>query len=447
MHNPRYAGAFVYGRTRQRKVLIGGQLRYRRLPREEWIVFLPNVNVGYISWEEFESNQSKLLENANGFGADRRKSPAREGVALIQGLVLCGVCGVRMTVRYHMHQGHPIPDYVCQRRGIQSAQPLCQTVPGAQVDEAIAKLVLEAATPAAFDVALEVFEELRARQAEIDRLRLAQVERAREEAELAQRQYLMARPENRLVVDTLERHWNERLLHLTKLEEEYARLTKMERPVLMAEDRERIHALASDLPRVWNDPRTPVRDRKRMLRLLLEDVTLVRNHAIQIHVRWKTGATTSIERPLPLSAPDLVRTPAAIVEQVRALATEQTDAQIARALNTRFLRSGRKQSFTRLIVRHVRTTYGIASYLEHLRSHGWLTATEIATRMGVHSTTAKRFASEGVLCAVRADDRGQILFEPPSGPLPQAQPGKRFRDRRRYPQLVLKMSNEVQYEA
>jgi DNA invertase Pin-like site-specific DNA recombinase len=438
LHNPRYAGAFVFGRTRQRKTVIAGQLRYRRLPREEWKVFLPNVHPGYISWEEFESNQAKLLANANAYGADRRKSPAREGVALLQGLVLCGVCGLRMTVRYHTRQGHPIPEYTCQRRGIESAQPPCQILPGAQIDEAIAQLVLEAVNPASLDVALEVFEELRARQAEVDRLRRAQVERAREEAELAQRQYLLARPENRLVVDNLERQWNEKLTHLAQAEEEYTRLTKKEGLTLLTGDRERINALASDLPRVWNDPHTPARDRKRMLRLLIEDVTLVRNHSIQIHIRWKAGATTSLERPLPLRVPDLVRTPSAIVEQVRALAAEQTDAQIALALNSRNLRSGRKNSFTRLIVRSIRGAYGIPSYATYLRSHGWLTAPEIAAKMGVHSATAKRFASEGVLPAVRADDSGLILFEPHPGTLPKAQPGKRFRDRRSYPQLASK---------
>ncbi|MGC2330445.1 MAG: recombinase family protein [Candidatus Acidiferrales bacterium] len=447
LHNPRYTGAFVYGRTRQRKVRIGGQLRYRRLKREEWSVFLPNMHPGYISWEEFEANQAKLLANANGYGEDRRKSPPREGAALLQGLVVCGVCGLRMTVRYHVDHGHPIPDYVCQRHGIQTAAPVCQRLPGAQVDQAVTELVLQAVTPASLEVALEVFEELRARQAEVDRLRRAQVERAREEAELAQRQYLLVRPENRLVVDNLERQWNEKLMSLAHTEEEYARMSKSQPSALTEDDRDRIHALASDLPRVWNDPRTPARDRKRMLRLLIEDVTLVKNHKIQIHIRWKAGATTSLERPLPLSAPDLVRTPAEIVELIRALATEQTDAQIARTLNARWLRTGRKHSFTRLIVRHIRSKYGISSYVQHLRDQGWLTVPEMAVQMKVHSSTAKRFAREGVLRAVRADDSGLMLFEPPTGPLPQAQPGKRFRDRRRYPQLAFKTPNEVQYEA
>jgi len=447
LHNPRYTGAFVYGRTRQRKVVVGEQVRYRRLKREDWSVFLPNMYPGYISWEEFESNQAKLLANANGYGEDRRRSPPREGAALLQGLVICGVCGLRMTVRYHLDHGQTIPDYVCQRRGIQTAEPQCQHLPGAQIDQAITELILRAVNPASLEVALEVFEELRSRQAEVDRLRRAQVERAREEAELAQRQYLLARPENRLVVDNLERQWNEKLVVLAQAEEEYARLSRSQPSAITDADRDRIHALASDLPRVWDDPRTSARDRKRLLRLLIEDVTLVKTQHIQIHIRWKGGATTSLERPLPLSAPDLVRTPADIVELVRVLATEQTDAQIARTLNARWLRTGRKKRFTRLIVRHIRNTYGIHSYLQHLRGRGWLTAPEIAAQMGVHFSTAKRFATEGVMHAVRADDRGFMLFEPINGPLPHAHPGKRFRDRRCYPQLASNLSNEVQYEA
>lgn len=445
LHNPRYTGAFVYGRTRQRKVATSGRVRHRRLPRAEWKVFIPNHHPGYLTWEEYEAHQARLLVNAGGYGPDRRRGPAREGVALLQGLVVCGICGQRMTVRYHLSHGHPAPNYLCQRRGIQTAQPICQSVPGEGLDQAVGQLVLEAMTPASLDVALQVFEELRARRAEIDRLRRAQVERAREEAELAQRQYLLVRPEHRLVADSLERQWNEKLTAVQQAEEEYRRMSSVEGPDLSPEVREHIHALACDLPRVWNDPRTPARERKRMLRLLVEDVTLVRDTAIRIQLRWKGGATTSIEQPLPLSAPDLRRTPAAIIEQVRALATEQTDQQIAQTLNARGLRTGTGQPFRRLTVRYLRTTHGIEGLGAHLRRAGWLTVTEIATQLQVHPHTAKRFGREGVLRAARVDDKGDMLFEPPSGALPRAQPGKRFRDRRRYPQLVPHVRKGVQY--
>jgi DNA invertase Pin-like site-specific DNA recombinase len=436
LHNPRYAGAFVYGRTRQRKVIVGAQVRYRKLPRAEWKVFLPDAHPGYITWEEFEANQATLRTNANGYGTERWKTPAREGAALLQGLVLCGRCGNRMSVRYVVRHGQPSPDYTCERRSIETGQPVCQIVPGTGLDEAVAAAVLEALTPAALDVALEVFEELRQRKAEVDRLRRAEVARIREEAELAQRQFLLVRPEHRLVADTLERQWNEKLARLDEAEEAYRRATEAEGPALAAADRDRIHALATDLPRVWADPRTPMRERKRMLRLLLEDVTLRKGErTIQLQLRWKGGATTSLERPRPLGAPDLRRTPAAIVEDIRALATEQTDRQIAATLNGRWLRTSTGQPFSRLRVRTLREAYGIPSLAAHLRQVGWLTAVEIAAQLHVHYTTAKRFAREGVLRAVRADDKGDWLFAPPTGPLPHAHPGKRFRDRRQYPPL------------
>ena len=447
LHNPRYAGAFVYGRRRQRKIAIPGGHRYRLVPRAEWKVFLPNVHPGYVTWEEFERNQATLLANANGYGPDRRRSPAREGVALLQGLVVCGRCGDRMTVRYVVARGRSAPLYACQRRGIATAQRACQIIPGTTLDEAVTQVVLETLTPAALDVALEVCDELQARKAEIDRLRRAQVQRAREDAEMAQRQFMLVRPEHRLVADTLEREWNGKLARLAEAEEDFRRATATDGGGLAAEDQARIHALASDLPRVWHDPRTPMRERKRMLRLLIEDVTLLRDQTIQLHIRWKGGATTTLECPRPLGAADLRRTPPATVEMIRALATEQTDRQIATTLNGRWLRTGTGQPFHRVRVQVVRQAYAIPSFAEHLRGAGWLTAPEIAAQLGVHHTTAKRFACEGVLRAVRADDKGTILFEPPTGPPPRAHPGKRFRDRRCYPQCASLTRKGVQYEA
>jgi DNA invertase Pin-like site-specific DNA recombinase len=447
LHNPRYTGAYVYGRTRQRKVVVGAATHYRRLPRDEWKVFIPNAYPGYISWEEYESNQAKLRANAAGYGWDRRRSAPREGVALLQGIAVCGRCGRRMRVQYHVKKGRPISTYICVRDAIQRGEPACQIILGTGIDETVSQAVLESVTPASVEVALEVFEELRARKAEVDRLHRAQVERARQEAELAQHQYMLVRPENRLVADTLERQWNEKLRQLAEAEQEYARVSSSDAHTVSSEDRRRIQSLVSDLPRVWNDPRTPSRERKRMLRLLVEDVTLLREEVIRIQIRWKGGATTQMERPLPLNATDLRRTPTAIVEMVRALATEQTDAQIARTLNVRSLRSGTGMPFTVRNVRHVRTSYRIPGLVEHLRRAGWLTATEMASMLQVHPSTAKCFAREGILRAVRADDRGQILYEPPHGPLPTAIPGKKLRDRRVYPKLAAHVRHEVQSDA
>jgi len=447
LHNPRYAGAYVYGRTRQRKVVLPGQSRMRRLARDEWKVFLPDSHPAYLTWDEFEANQRTLRSNAAGYGWDRRRSAAREGVALLQGLAICGRCGDRMTVRYGVQHGHPAPIYSCQRRGIETATRVCQQIPGAALDAAVSELVLSTLTPAAVDVAVEVFEELRAREAELDRVRRAHVERVREEAEIAQQQFLLVRPEHRLVADALERQWNERLQQLTQAEEAYAHATRADTSQVTVEMKERVARLVSDLPAVWHDPRTPARERKRMLRLLIDDVTLDRGDVLRLSIRWKGGATSVVERPLPRSAPDLRRTPAAIVEQVRVLATEQTDGQIAQTLNARWLRTGTGKPFTFRRVQFLRHEYRIASYAEHLQQTGWLTAPQMAELLHVHPGTVKRFAREGLVRAVRGDDKDTILFEPPTGPLPTPHPGKRCRDRRLYPQLASHRQKGVQYEA
>lgn len=419
----------------------------RRLARDEWKVFLPDSHPGYLTWDEFESNQLTLRTNAHGYGWDRRRSVPREGVALLQGLAICGRCGDRMTVRYGVQHGHPVPIYTCQRRGIETATPICQQIPGAALDTAVSDLVLDTLTPAALDVAVEVFEELRAREAEIDRARRAHVARAREEAELAQQQFLLVRPEHRLVADALERQWNERLQALAQAEETYTRASRSATPAGTAEMKARVARLVHDLPNVWHDPRTPVRERKRMLRLLIDDVTLDRGDMLRLSVRWKGGATSVVERPLPRTAPDLRRTPTAIVECVRSLATEHTDGAIAQILNARWLRTGTGKPFTARGVQFVRHEYQITSYAAHLQQGGWLTAPQMAELLHVHPGTVKRFAREGVVRAVRGDDKDTILFEPPMGPLPTPHPGKRFRDRRQYPQLASHRQKGIQYEA
>jgi len=444
LHNPRYAGAFVYGRRRQSRTATG-RSRYRRLVREEWKVFLPDAHPAYITWQEFERNQGTLRTNAHGYGTDRRLSPPREGIALLQGLVVCGRCGGRMAVRYVVSRRELRPRYRCQRARIARAQDACQDIPGAAVDAAVAQAVLDAVTPAALDVALAVFDELQARKAEVDRLRRAQVERAREEAELAQRQFLLVRPEHRLVADSLEARWNEKLARVADAEEEYRRTTHPDTTIDREESRVRIHALAHDLPRLWHDPRTPMRERKRMLRLLIDDVTLLRGDTIQIGIRWKGGATTKLECPRPLSSPELRRTPAVTVEMVRTLAGEHTDTEIAAILNERGICSGTGRPFHRVRVQLLRQAYGIPSMAEHLRGAGWLTTAEMAIKLGVRRWTVTRYFRFGLLRAIRAEQKHQLLF-PPSTSLSEVQPLKRMRGRCRNAQNAPQNPEGEQYE-
>jgi hypothetical protein len=421
--------------------------RYQTLGRDEWQVFLPGIHPAYISWQDYEANCARLRDSYNACGGDRWRNPPREGAALLQGMLLCGRCGRRMSVGYGTRKGYLEPIYRCLRQKIQTGKNSCQVILGGDVDTAVSEIVVNAVKPAMLDVALEVHEELRARRLEVDRLRRVQVERAREEADLAKRQFMLVRPENRLVADALERDWNQKLVKLAHEEEEYARSAKADGALSSHEADERIKTLTSDLPKVWNDPRTSARDRKRILRLLIEDVTLARaDKTITIGIRWRGGATTSLERPIPPPRYVTVRTPAAIVEQVRALAVKQTDAEMAQTLNARHLRTGMGKRFDRVAVRRVRLANGIESYYHSIRRLGWLTAGEMAARLGSSAKTARRFAREGLLHAVRGNDKGDLLFEPATRPLPQVCRGKPLRDRSVFPEIAPHVRHEVQYE-
>jgi DNA invertase Pin-like site-specific DNA recombinase len=414
LHNPRYAGAFTYGRRRARRG-PDGRARYLLQPRQDWIALIPDAHVGYLSWEEFEDNQRRLAAGAAAHGQDRRAGPPREGPALLQGLVICGRCGQRMTVRYQQRGRHLTPIYVCQRTGIQTATPTCQAILGGGIDHAVGELLLATVSPMALEVALAVSDELAARAQEADRLRRTQVERARHTAELARRRYLAVDPDNRLVAASLEADWNQALREHTRAQEDYERQAA-QTATLNAEQRAKVLALASDFPALWNDPRTPQRERKRMVRLLLADITLLRSQAITAHVRFKGGQTHSLTVPLPLAAPDLRRTPPTVIAEIDRLLDDHTDAEIAQALNHSGIVSGTGQPFTAGIVCHIRRRHRLASRKDRLQARGMVGVRELADRLGVCTTTIKQWATEGRLRSEVFNDKGERLYEIPDAP-------------------------------
>ena len=412
LKNPRYTGAFAYGRSRARRTPGGGEIR-TPLPRDQWHTLILGAHPGYIGWDEYEANLARLHENAQANGAERRKSPPREGPALLQGLVLCGRCGGRMGVRYHTDHGQLVPEYHCQREAVEQARPLCQRVLGRDLDRAIGKLLVETVSPLALEVALAVGDELAARDAEADRLRHGVVERARYEADLAQRRYLRVDPDNRLVADSLEADWNAKLRALAGAQEDYERQRQGDGRVLDDEQRAAVLALATDFPRLWADPATPQRERKRMVRLLLEDVTLLRGDAIVAHVRFRGGATRTLSLPLPLSAPDLRRTDPAVVAEVDRLLDDHTDAEIAAILDARGLRPSVSDRFSASVISHVRRTYRLEDRFPRLRRQGLLTLGEVSALMGAHPSTVKVWALEGRIASRILNDKGERLFERP----------------------------------
>ena len=333
LRNPRYAGAFCFGRTHTIKH-PDGSLHIETLPQEQWLFLVREVHAGYLNWEEYEANLAQLRANRQAHGEDRRHGPPREGPALLQGLVICGRCGNRMTVGYHEVKGGKrlYPEYRCQKEHVEEGDDkCCQRLLGAGLDAAIAELLLARVTPLSIETSMQIHEELQAQVQEAGRLRAQQVERARYAAELAQRRFLRVDPENRLVADVLEADWNTRLRELAEVQQEAERQQEADQRKLSALEQQAIAELVDDFPRVWNDPRTSDRDRKRMARLLLSDVTVLKQEeVIVVHVRFKGGATHTITVPLSRgrrSTPELI----ALIDQLLDERNQLRRAEIGRA--------------------------------------------------------------------------------------------------------------------
>jgi DNA invertase Pin-like site-specific DNA recombinase len=435
LHNPRYAGAYFYGRHRSSK-LADGTLKVELLERDEWLTLLPGAHEGYICWDEYENNQRQLLEHAQAHGEDRRRSPAREGPALLQGLVLCGLCGSRMTVRYHQRSDGLHPSYVCQREGIDRGTPICQEMPGAGLDQAVGELLLASMTPVALEVALKVQQEIVKRLDDSDRLRQQRVERARYEVELARRRYMQVDPDNRLVADALEAEWNEQLRTLTTAQDDYEKQRAADTLVVDEQRRAQLLALCTDFPKMWCDPNTSMKDRKRVVRLLIEDVTLVRADGIHVHVRWRGGATRSLVLPLPKCAWELRQTPPEVLREMAALLEQHSDLEVARLLNARDFRSGGGHPFTPRIVSHVRRAHGLSTRFEQLRAAGLLTTREMANELGVSIATVKIWRNAGLLRAERYNDKGECLYARIEGVAPRKQQGRKLADRKLEKQVL-----------
>jgi hypothetical protein len=247
-----------------------------------------------------------------------------------------------MTVGYHTRcDGTPVPDYACQREGIATGTAPCQTICGSGIDAAVAALVLDTLTPLAVETALSVSAELADRAADADRIRATGVERARYAADTARRRYLAVDPANRLVADALEADWNHKLRELADAQDDYDRARQTGAGALTEQQQARVRALASDLPALWRDPATPTRERKRLIRLLVTDVTLVKsNEQVTAHLRLPGGQQHTLTVPRPLRAWEQHTTPEATVALVEELLADHTYDETAEILNERGLTGG-----------------------------------------------------------------------------------------------------------
>jgi hypothetical protein len=425
LHNPCYAGAFVFGRTRTTKTM-DGKIHIEHLPREHWQVVVREAHVGYITWEEFEAHLAQLMVNSQAY-TPKRLNPPREGPALLQGLVICGRCGERMTVRYHQRGGlRIVPDYVCQRAAVNRGAPVCQRFLGRDLDATIAQLLQDVVTPEAIAMSLTIQDELVAQADAAERLRQLNVQRAQYEADLAQRRYNRVDPANRLVADVLETEWNAKLRALAEAQKNAEAQRQLDQLRLSDSEREALQAIPSDFVRFWHDPQTTDRDRKRLVRLMIEDVTVDYSDQIVAHIRFKGGATQTLTVPKPIPLIQLRQTRPETLAVLDRLLDSCTDAQAAAQLNAQGLRTVVGLVFQTSHVSQLRRHYGLKDRFTRLREAGLLTAKEVADRMAVRPHTIWLWYRRGWIEGHPYNDRGSCLFV-----LPKAVPtGSRRRHNR-----------------
>lgn len=300
LHNPLYAGTYVYARRRYETVIEDGERRkrVRRLPISEWPVVRHGAHSGYISWEEFVANQKRLDENGpRRSGGGEGRAP-REGGALLQGLLLCGRCSMRLHVMYGGGGGR-YPSYRCTQLARDVLGKPCLTVTARNIEGPVADLVLQTLSRENLDAATRVVELIEQEDAALDQQWTLQLERARYEARRAERQYDQCDPENRVVARTLEVRWNAKLEELERLEREHDELKRRRRVEITDVDRRRILDLAENLPKLWHAKMTTDRDRKVLLRLFIREISIrpveVPRSVLRLGVLWQTGAVTEIE--------------------------------------------------------------------------------------------------------------------------------------------------------
>ena len=393
--NPAYAGTYVFGRYHSRRVVEpDGTVRTKvvELAREDWPVVIHGHHPGYISWDDYLANQARLAANLTNAGA----RPPREGQALCQGIITCGSCGRPMSTRYHRN-GHAA--YECSAsRADHMATPTCRSISSATVDEAVADRLLGALGPEEVALALAAADEVCERRSRRTRAAELAVERARYEAGRAERAFHACEPENRLVARSLESRWEQRLVALTDAEKAFT-VTQVGVPALPS--RADLQALTTDVAALWHAPSTAPRDRKRLLRTLIADVTLLAEpdfSKARLGIRWHTGATDEVVVARSQNVTQYRRTDRGAIEMARRLA-DLNNHDIACRLNAAGYTTGAGRPFDNDAVASMRHYHQIPQ--PGLLGHGELTVAEVARRLGIGHSAVVHWIARGWLAARR----------------------------------------------
>jgi DNA invertase Pin-like site-specific DNA recombinase len=416
LHNPRYAGAYAYGRTKLRKSPSGGA-SYSKRERDQWYALVKDAHSAYITWDEFDAIEERLAANA------RRdfRGPAREGCALLQGIVICGQCGKHFATSYKQKsKGERTPVYLCNREQLDYGKAICTSIPGAGIDTIIARVLLEKVTPVAIDAAISVQREIVKRTEEADRLLHLHVERAQYEADLARKRVMSVDPENRLVAQTFEKEWNEKLTLLEQAKHDYERRRKTHQNVLEPSRQEKIKHIVEDFAAIWSHQATTFQDKKRMIRLLIEDVTLKREgHEVEVYIRFKTGAIIKELFRVPSSGNKPTEIDPQIIRKIDQLSSEHTAGEIAKKLNEEGVIHPTVGKFCTEAVVYLIKRFKIPTRYNRLRAQGYLSQEELAERCGcIDTQTIRRWRTLGWLKTKRYNDLPKYLYEAKFDALP-----------------------------
>ena len=396
-------------------------------------MFIPDHHEAYIGLDVFEANQQRLRVNWRARRGDAGGA-VREGSALLQGLLRCGRCGRKMQITYTGAGGN-VSRYAClQAMRMQAGERECQGLGGLRLEERIVEAFLAALAPASVDATLAALQETEEAWLQECHQRELLVERARYEAERAERQFTRVEPENRLVARSLERAWEERLKYLAQCQDELDGFRRRRPTPLSQGDAEWLQRAGADLKVIWQAPTTTNRDRKHLLRCLISEVVVLvdREHAVaDLTIRWTGGASTRLTSRLNHTGGHRYVTSEQINELVRRVAQYYTDEQIAFMLNAKHLRTGRGNSFTTARVGYVRRALGLApanpATLPDSNDPAWMSVGQAAQALGVSPDTIRRWAREGSLQAKQvmpqAPWRIRVTDEVIARMVPDAPPG------------------------
>jgi hypothetical protein len=378
LRHPAYAGAYAYGRCPMdptRRVAGTSKAGRRNAPPEEWVCLLRDKLPAYISWDQFEENRRRLAANDKGRGS---KTTTGRAPTLLNGLLRCGRCGRPMLAHNARASAHP--RYACDHEFAEYGGPRCQSVTAAYPDRLIEALVLSAVEPAAPELSLRAAERVEGDRRQLHAHWARRLERAEYEANRARRQYDAVDPENRLVARELERQWEGRPAERQRLEEEYARFGAERPRHLTAGDRDRIRALAADLPGLWHAGTTSGSDRRAIVRLLIERVELTRHgdsERVTVVVRWRGGPASRHEVARGLRRYASLDRYAELKRRVVELRGEgMTADRIAEVLDREGYRVPRGEGFTGHRVRQLFVRFGLSGTPPGVRHASDLPATD-----------------------------------------------------------------------